>query len=105
MLFDRYRISASSSALNLEPRYNGCPTQDLVVVRRAGDERTLAKLRWGLVPGWAKDLKMGARMFNARSETVHEKPAFRSALRRRRCVVPVNGWFEWKRAGGEKQPY
>ena len=105
MLFDRYRLSAASSALNLEPRYNGCPTQDFVAVRRAGEERTLAKLRWGLVPGWAKDLKMGARMINARSETVHEKPAFRSAFRRRRCVVPVNGWFEWRRENGEKQPY
>ena len=57
------------------------------------------------MPAWAKDLKLGARMINARSETVHEKPAFRSAFRRRRCVIPVNGWFEWRREGGEKQPY
>ena len=105
MLFDRYRLSAASTALNLQPRYNGCPTQDFVAVRRVGGEHTLAKLRWGLVPGWAKDLKLGAKMINARSETVHEKPAFRSAFRRRRCVVPVNGWFEWRREGGEKQPY
>ena len=74
-------------------------------MRREGEERTLAKLRWGLVPTWAKDLKLGARMINARSETVHEKPAFRSAFRRRRCVIPVNGWFEWRRENGEKQPY
>ena len=68
-------------------------------------KRTLAKLRWGLVPWWSKDLKLGAKMINARSETVHEKPAFRVAFRRRRCVVPVNGWFEWRRENGEKQPY
>ena len=105
MLFDRYRLSGTTPALNLAPRYNGCPTQDFVAVRRDGEERTLAKLRWGLVPGWAKDLKLGAKMINARSETVHEKPAFRSAFRRRRCVVPVNGWFEWRRENGEKQPY
>ena len=105
MLFDRYRLSAASPALNLKARYNGCPTQDFVAVRREGEERRLAKLRWGLVPGWAKDLKTGARMINARSETVHEKPAFRMAFRRRRCVVPVNGWFEWRREDGEKQPY
>ena len=105
MLFDRYRLSRGSPALNVRPRYNGCPTQDFVAVRREGEERTLAKLRWGLVPHWATDLKLGAKMINARSETVHEKPAFRVAFRRRRCVVPVNGWFEWRRENGEKQPY
>ena len=105
MLFDRYRLSRTTPAINLASRYNGCPTQDFVAVRVDGEGRTLAKLRWGLVPAWAKDLKMGARMINARSETVHEKPAFRSAFRRRRCVVPVNGWFEWRRENGEKQPY
>ena len=105
MLFDRYRLSAASRALNLEPRYNGCPTQDFAAVRLEGDERRLAKLRWGLVPHWATGFKLGARMINARSETVHEKAAFRAAFRRRRCVVPVNGWFEWRRENGEKQPY
>ena len=107
MLFDRYRLSRSgtSPALNVRPRYNGCPTQDFVAIRQGGEERTLAKLRWGLVPSWAKDLKLGAKMINARSETVHEKPAFRVVFCRRRCVVPVNGWFEWRRENGEKQPY
>lgn len=104
-LFEAYRLSSSSPALNLAPRYNGCPTQDFVVCRKAGAEPALAKLRWGLVPSWAKDLRIGARMINARSETVHEKPAFRAALRHRRCVVPINGWFEWRRENGEKQPY
>ena len=104
-LFTRYGLAPESPALNLAPRYNGCPTQDFAACRAKRDGRTLVKLRWGLVPGWAKDLKLGARMINARSETVHEKPAFRSAFRRRRCVIPVNGWFEWRREGGEKQPY
>ena len=103
MLFDRYRLSGRG--LNLEPRYNGCPTQDFAAVRHEGGERTFAKLRWGLVPAWARDLKIGARMINARSETVHEKPAFRTAFRRRRCAIPVNGWFEWRRENVQKQPY
>ena len=104
-LFTMYGLSASTPALNAAPRYNGCPTQDFVAMRRRGEERTLVKLRWGLVPTWAKDLEIGVKMINARSETVHEKPGFRSAFRRRRCVVPVNGWFEWRRESGEKQPY
>ena len=104
-LFVQYGLSPAASALNLAPRYNGCPTQEFVACRAAGETRALVKLRWGLVPGWATDLGIGARMINARSETVHEKPAFRSAFRRRRCVIPVNGWFEWQREGGEKQPY
>ena len=104
-LFAMYGLSPALPALNLAPRYNGCPTQEFVACRSGREGPTLAKLRWGLVPLWAKDLKMGARMINARCETVHEKPAFRSAFRRRRCAIPVNGWFEWRRDGGEKQPY
>jgi len=106
-LFEKYRLSEASHSINLTARYNGCPTQEFVGCRPRGegDGRALAKLRWGLVPWWATDLRMGSRMINARSETVHEKPAFRSALRRRRCLIPVNGWFEWKREGGEKRPY
>ena len=68
----------------------------------------MSVLRWGLVPFWAKDVKIGARMINARAETVQEKPAFRAAFRSRRCLIPANGWFEWKRTGptgGGKQPY
>ena len=104
-LFTHYGLSPESLALNVAPRYNGCPTQEFVACRSGREGPALAKLRWGLVPMWAKDLKIGARMINARSETVHEKPSFRSAFRRRRCVIPVNGWFEWQREGGEKQPY
>ena len=95
-----------AAALNVQPRYNGAPTQDFVACRLdATGNRGAAKLRWGLVPPWAKDVKIGARMINARAETVHEKSAFRSAFRARRCLVPVNGWFEWQRTADGKQPY
>ena len=65
----------------------------------------MAKLRWGLVPGWAKDVKIGARMINARAETVHEKPAFRAAFKRQRCLIPADGWFEWREKEAGKQPW
>ena len=65
----------------------------------------MAIARWGLIPSWAKDMAMGAKMNNARAETVAEKPAFRAAFRRRRCLIPVDGWYEWRQEGGRKQPY
>ena len=100
-----YRMPARTTPLNLRPRYNGCPTQDFAAVRLDGSERSVAKLRWGLVPSWATDTKIGSRLINARSETVHRMPAFRAAFRRRRCLVPVNGWFEWRREESGKQPW
>ena len=92
--------------MNLRPRYNGCPTLDFAACR-VGESgtRTIAKLRWGLVSAWAKDTKMGARLINARAETVHERPAFRAAFRQRRCLVPADGWLEWRKEGSGKQPY
>ena len=92
--------------MNLRARYNGCPTQDFTICRLDDSgTRTIAKLRWGLVPRWAKDTKIGSRLINARAETVHEKPAFRAAFRRRRCLVPADGWLEWRKEGSAKQPY
>lgn len=85
------------------PRYNVAPTQLVPVLR--GPDRQLKPLRWGLVPFWAKDPKQGARMINARSETVATKPAFRAALKKRRCLVPTDGYFEWIKLGKKKQPY
>ena len=67
--------------------------------------RVVARLRWGLVPFWASDVGIGARLINARAETVGDKPAYRAAFRARRCLVPANGWFEWQRAGHPKQPW
>ncbi len=89
----------------LPPRYNIAPTQNIAAVRDAGAGRELAPLRWGLVPSWADDLKIGHRLLNARAETVATKPAFRAAYRKRRCLVPADGYYEWKGIGGKKQPY
>jgi putative SOS response-associated peptidase YedK len=111
---------------NLQPRYNIAPTQEVAVVRAApagageagkgghgmgghgegGAGRHLVLLRWGLIPFWARDSGIGARLINARAETLAEKPAFRTAFRQRRCLVPADGFYEWqKRGGGPKQPY
>lgn len=91
----------------LTPRYNIAPTQMVPIVRAAdSDRRELAEARWGLVPSWAKDPKMGARMINARGETVTEKPSFRAAVKTRRCLVPASGFFEWaKHKEGSKVPH
>jgi len=89
----------------VEPRYNIVPSQFVVALR--ADDRTLEPvvLKWGLVPSWAKDPKIGNRMINARAETVHEKPSFRAAFKRRRCVILADGFYEWRRTGDSKTPY
>jgi len=100
------RLFDVDTALNLEPRWNMAPTQAAPVIKLMdGGRRALAMMRWGLVPSWAKDIDIGARMINARSETVTEKPTFRGAYRYRRCVVPADGFYEWRTEGGVKQPY
>jgi putative SOS response-associated peptidase YedK len=94
-------------ALNLQPRWNVAPTQDVPVVRVGRDgQRELKLLRWGLVPFWAKDISGASRMINARGETVAEKPAFREAFKARRCLVPADGFYEWETLGDSpsKQP-
>jgi putative SOS response-associated peptidase YedK len=87
--------------------YNGAPTDTLPVVRLDRDgRRSLDLLRWGLVPWWAKDIKIGARCINAMAETVASKPAFRDAFARgQRCIVPVDAFYEWQKVGTGKQPY
>lgn len=106
-------LSALSEALGVtrsgievwEPRFNVAPTQRAPIVRREQSERVLALAHFGLVPHWADDPAVGARMINARSETVATKPAFRDAFKRHRCIVPVTGYFEWKpEPGRRKQP-
>lgn len=91
---------------NLPPRYNAAPTQALPVIRevRTG-ERELASLHWGLIPRWARDRTIAAKLINARGETVDEKPSFREAFRQRRCLVPADAFYEWKSKGAVKQPY
>lgn len=89
-----------------KPRYNIAPTQPVGVIRRSADGRDCQLMHWGLIPSWAKDPKMGARMINARGETVATKPSFRAAFRRRRCLIPADGFYEWRKTGGRtKQPY
>ena len=89
------------------PRYNIAPTQPVGIVRinARTQEREWALALWGLIPSWSKDPSMGARMINARAETVEEKPSFRAAFKRRRCILPASGFYEWKKTNGSKQPY
>jgi len=111
----RYSITTAPEALrrlfeyanlpNLEPRWNVAPTQPAPVVRQTGAGRELSLLRWGLIPAWAKDASIGARCINARADTVDAKPAFREAFRARRCLIPADGFFEWRAESHAKQPY
>jgi len=91
--------------VEIPPSYNVAPTQEVAAVLAEEGKRRLEMLRWGLVPSWADDPEIGARMINARSETAAEKPSFRSAFRRRRCLIAADGFYEWKRENGGKQPY
>jgi len=93
---------------NLAARYNVAPTQEIpaVRIRYSGEGRELAAFSWGLVPSWSKDPANANRMINARGETIAEKPSFKNAFKRRRCLIPANGFYEWKGSGkGPKQPY
>jgi putative SOS response-associated peptidase YedK len=113
----RFTLTASGEALAeffglsevplLTPRYNIAPTQLVLAVRRsAGEDKPhAASLRWGLVPSWAKDVRIANQLLNARCETAADKPAFRTALRRRRCLIAADGFYEWLRKGKERQPY
>lgn len=113
----RFTLSQSSEIIaktfhlaevpTLEPRYNIAPTQMIATVLQTNEqnERQLQLLRWGLIPSWAKDAAMGARLINARAETVTEKPSFSSAFRHRRCLVIADGFYEWQRQERKKQPF
>jgi putative SOS response-associated peptidase YedK len=90
-----YRLTGAAPASNFPPRYNIAPTQSSFVVRLKDGKRDLVEMRWGLVPFWADDLKIGSRMINAQSETCGTKPAFRHAFKSRRCLVVADGFFEW----------
>jgi putative SOS response-associated peptidase YedK len=89
------------------PRYNIAPTQPVAVIRQNPQEpvRKISLMRWGLIPSWAEDSSAAAQMINARSETASTKPAFRDALKSRRCLIPADGFYEWVRTGKTKQPY
>jgi putative SOS response-associated peptidase YedK len=87
------------------PRYNVAPTDEALVVVQRDGRRAITTYRWGLIPHWADSAKVGSRMFNARVETLTDSPAFRDSLRRKRCVVPVESFYEWRREGTISQPY
>jgi putative SOS response-associated peptidase YedK len=89
----------------VEARYNIAPTQTILAVEQGLDGREAKQLKWGLVPSWAKEQAIGSRLINARSETVAEKPSFREAFKKRRCIIPADGFYEWQRAGGKRLPY
>lgn len=110
----RYSLGQSAAALasafELEqdpdwtPRYNIAPTQSVAAIV-ASSGRQFKRLRWGLIPSWAKDIEIGSKLINARAETVAEKPSFRSAFKQRRCLVLADGFYEWQRQDGKKQPF
>jgi putative SOS response-associated peptidase YedK len=111
----RYVITSSPAAIralfgypeqpNFPPRYNVAPTQPIPIVRLADGKRQFVLMRWGLIPSWVKDPKTFSLLINARSDSVLDKPAFRSAMRRRRCLIPADGFYEWREFGGRRQPY
>jgi putative SOS response-associated peptidase YedK len=98
-------FDALADAADRPPSYNIAPTQPVAAIRQEDDGRHLRMLRWGLIPEWADDRSIGARMINARAETVAEKPAFRAAFRKRRCLIVADGFFEWKTEGKHKWPH
>lgn len=103
----RYFDAQPPAEATIEPNYNVAPTTDVFVVLEDGGIRRLARHHWGLVPFWAKDPSVGNRMINARAEGLASKNAYRKAYRSRRCIVPVDGFYEWKKIPGQrtKQPY
>ncbi len=106
-LYQRFSVQddleIQETRLTWRPRFNIAPTQAVVTVTATG-ERRLELMRWGLVPSWAKDASIGSRLINARAETLAEKPAFRGALKKRRCLIPADGFYEWPVVAGKKQP-
>ena len=111
----RYCITSAPEAIralfrypdrpNFPPRYNVAPTQPVPIVRLAEGERRFALVRWGLIPAWVKDPKGFSLLINARGESVNDKPAFRNAMKRRRCLFPADGFYEWKVEGGRRRAF
>jgi putative SOS response-associated peptidase YedK len=111
----RYTVIANPEALralfcygeqpNCPPRYNVAPTQPIAIVRLVDGKRRFALVRWGLLPSWVKDPKTFTLLINARGETVCDKPVYRAAMKRRRCLIPADGFYEWQKAGDRKRPF
>ena len=98
-------LALEGPPVELAPRYNVAPGQQVAAVRLEQGARRLAMLRWGLIPAWARDPAVAYRLINARAETAASKPSFRGALRSRRCLVPSTGFYEWRRSGSVRQPF
>ena len=98
-------MSFITAPINLAPRYNVAPGQQVAVVRTEEGGRSLSMMRWGLIPSWAKEPNIGYRLINARSETAQEKPSFRAAWRARRCLIPADGFYEWTGERKARQPW
>lgn len=94
----------TEAACDLPPSYNIAPTQPIAVIAEEGGARRLVTLRWGLIPVWAKDPAIGHKMINARAETLAQKPSFRTAFKKRRCLIVADGFYEWRKAGDRKTP-
>src|ERR1700694_4665921 len=111
----RYTVTSAPEAIralfgyteqpNFPPRYNVAPTQAVPIVRLAEGKRQFALVRWGLIPSWVKDPRAFSLLINARGESVIDKPAFRAAMKRRRCLFPADGFYEWQEEGGRKRAY
>ena len=111
----RYTVTSAPEALralfryaeqpNFPPRYNIAPTQPIGIVRLVDGQRQFALVRWGLLPSWVKDPKTFSLLINARGESVIDKPAFRAAMKRRRCLIPADGFYEWQATGNRKRPF
>lgn len=111
----RYTVTSAPEAIralfryderpNFPSRFNIAPTQPIAIVRLNEGKRQFVLMRWGLLPSWVKDPKTFTLLINARAESVCDKPAFRAAMKRRRCLIPADGFYEWKPVGGRKQPY
>ncbi len=97
------RFEVEESLFVSPPRYNIAPSQIVAIILDNGT-RYMAGLKWGLVPSWSKDIKIGNKLINARAETLSEKPSFRNAFKRQRCIIPASGFFEWKKEGDQRIP-
>jgi len=105
VIADIFDAEVRESETPFAPRYNVAPTDVVTAVLQREDGRFVERIKWGLIPSWAKKAAEGARMINARAETVASSPAFRSSFAKRRCIVPADGFYEWDRVSGSKQPY
>ncbi|HQD91420.1 MAG TPA: SOS response-associated peptidase [Syntrophomonadaceae bacterium] len=99
-----WRFGAERPEFEFEPFYNAAPTQQLPVIIETGSQRQLVLMRWGLIPHWSKDMSIGNKLINARVETIDQKPAFKNPFHRRRCLIPADGYYEWAKVNGYKQP-